>query len=95
MKAHVLFAIAAGLSLTWNVVTSLRLYVFLRKKGAPASFFWLRMLAPRYAFRYKQMTEAEQGRPGPLFYHWVISINLVLVFVIAALAAAHRRGFIS
>ena len=95
MKAHVLFAIAAGLSLTWNVVTSLRLHDFLKKRGAHASFLWLRVMAPIYAFRYKRLTEAERGRPGPLFYHWVVSINLVLVFGIAALAAAHRGGFIS
>ena len=92
MKIVVLFAAAAAVSVVWHVVTDLRLYTFLRKRGESVSFLWLRALAPRYAFLYKRLTEAEKGRPGPLFYHWIVSINLVLVFVVAVFIVAGLKG---
>jgi hypothetical protein len=69
----------------WNIVTSIIIYSALQKRGYPVNFLLLRVWAPKYAFQYKTMTQSETGRAGALFYQWIISINLALVFVIAAI----------
>jgi hypothetical protein len=68
----------------WNVTVTMIIYNFLRKRGIPASFLWLRLMAPAYAFRYKKVSGFETGKTGPLFYHWIVSINLALAFAIIA-----------
>jgi len=64
----------------WNGITSGRIYFDLRGRGESANFFLLRVMAPFYAYRYRKITREETGRTGPLFYHWVVSINGALVF---------------
>lgn len=72
----------------WNITVTMIIYDFLRKRGIAASFLWLRLMAPAYAFRYKKITWSETGKTGSLFYHWIISINLALVFAILAIIVA-------
>jgi len=87
MEPYMILAIAAIASGFWNIVTSIRILGELRRRDMKASFIWLRSMAPIYAFRYKKVTMEESGRPGALFYHWIISINLALVCAVAALLA--------
>jgi hypothetical protein len=49
------------------------------------SFLWLRVLVPKYAHQYKMITRRESGKIGPLFYHWIVSINVALVLAVAAI----------
>jgi len=82
-----IFNILIGLAVAcviWFVVTTVMVYHALQKRGAPVSFIWLRAMAPIYAHQYRKITKGESGRVGPLFYHWIISINLALVLVIIA-----------
>lgn len=76
------------LSAFWNVATSIIIYRTLQKRQMPVSFLWLRVMAPVYAFRYRKATMTESGKTGPLFYHWIISINLALIFAVLAVIAA-------
>ena len=85
MKASAILLVLAVLCCFWNIATSVRIYDFLRRRGVKASFFWLRVLAPKYAHQYKKMTAAESGKPGPLWWQWIISINLAWVFALAGL----------
>lgn len=88
MSVAVILLVLAVVCCFWNVATSVRIYDFLRRRGVRASFFWLRVLAPKYAHQYKKMTSEEsgaRGTPGPLWYHWIISINLAWVFAVAAI----------
>jgi hypothetical protein len=85
MELYVILAIPAVAGGFWNIATSIRILGELRQRNMKASFLWLRAMAPVYAFRYKKVTTEETGKPGPLFYHWIISINLALVFAVAAL----------
>jgi hypothetical protein len=85
MKTAYVFAIATACCGLWAAVTSVRIYDYLRKKNVPVSFFWLRVLIPKYLGQYREITLKDTGRAGPLFYHFVISINLALVAAIAAI----------
>jgi len=87
MKLSIFFAVVAVACAIWNVVTSLRIYDDLRRRKIPVNFLWLRVQAPKYAFQYKKITTLENGKPGPLFNHWIVSINLALLFGIAAIVA--------
>ena len=84
--AGILMAAAVACAL-WNVATSIRIYENLRRRGVRVNFFWLRVMAPKYAHQYKKITTQEKGTPGPLFYQWILSINLTLVFGVAAVIA--------
>jgi hypothetical protein len=70
----------------WHVVATILIFESLRWRGQAASFLWLRLMAPVYAGRYRELTIAETGRTGPLFYHWIASINIALVAAIVLLA---------
>jgi hypothetical protein len=85
MNWPIILAIPAGVGVIWNVVTSLLIFSSLQRRGIPVSFIWLRALAPKYANQYRVITRRESGKTGPLFYHWIISINLALVFAVAAI----------
>ena len=72
----------------WNAAVTMIIYIFLRKRGIPVSFLWLRLMAPACAFGYKKVTGSETGKTGPLFYHWIVSINLALVFAVISILIA-------
>jgi len=48
----------------WNVAMSIAIYGSLQKRGVPVSFLWLRLMAPKYAFQYKEITRTETGKVG-------------------------------
>ncbi len=85
MNWPIILAVPAILGVVWNVVTSILIYSDLQRRGIPVSFLWLRALAPKYAHQYRLITRLESGKIAPLFYHWIISINVALVFAIAAI----------
>ncbi len=57
----------------------------MQRRGQKIGVFWLRLMIPVYAHRYKKITQQETGRTGPLFCHWIVSINAALVATLAAL----------
>jgi hypothetical protein len=78
-------AVAAAL---WSTAASLMILAELQRRGEKLSFLWLRLLLPRYVSRYRRLTTEEQGRPGDLFYHFVIPINMALLFAAIGLMLA-------
>jgi hypothetical protein len=36
----------------------------------------------RYVYQYRKIIQAETGRVGPLFYHYVVPLNVAVVLVI-------------
>ncbi len=82
--ACVALALAA---LGWYVTTTLLIYEFLRKRKVTVSFILLRLLAFSYVAQYKEITVKETGTTGPLFYHWVVSINVALAAILVMLIA--------
>lgn len=84
MPAQILISVAV-LAAFYHVVATILIYDSLRRRGIPVSFLWLRLFAPKYAGQYKRITAQETGRTGPLFYHWVVSINVALVAAVTGM----------
>jgi hypothetical protein len=85
MNLTIAFFVLALIAIAWYVTTSILIYDFLRKKNVKVSFMLLRLLIFSYISQYKRITLKETGKSGPLFYHWVISINIALLAVILML----------
>ena len=66
----------------WAVVASLLIARDLHKRGIPVSFFWLRLLILKYLHEYSKITKEETGHVGPLFYHYVVPLNVALLLAI-------------
>jgi hypothetical protein len=88
MQPFDIILVLGGIAVIWNIVSSVLICNALQNRGQRVNFFLLRLMMPVYAHRYKKITETEGGRTGPLFYHWVISINALLVLAIVAIAIA-------
>lgn len=91
--AIVLALLACGCAL-WAVVGSIRMGSWLSQHGVKVHWILFRGLMPWYVHRYQAMTKGIDGRTGPLLPHFVIPINLALLFGVAAvivLAAARAR----
>lgn len=80
--------VLGGIAVIWNIVSSILICNALQKRGQRVNFFLLRLMMPVYAHRYKKVTEQETGNTGPLFFHWVVSINSVLVLAVVAIVIA-------
>lgn len=66
----------------WAVVAAIMIARDLHRRGEPVSFFWLRLMILKYLADYSRVTTAETGRVGPLFYHYVVPLNIALVLAI-------------
>ena len=69
-----------------NVVIWILIMAALDRRGYKTNILWARFLIFKYLSAYKQATRRETGKPGLLFYLWIISINIAaLAFVLAVL----------
>jgi hypothetical protein len=72
---------------TWAVTAAVLMARDLGKRGLPVSFVWLRLMILSYLHQYAKVTRQETGRIGPLFYHYVVPLNLALVLAVAMLVS--------
>jgi hypothetical protein len=72
----------ALLSVGWGIVSGIVITNFVSERGTKINYFLYRIYIIKYVNQYKQITEEENGVPGPWFYSFVISMNLTLVFAI-------------
>jgi uncharacterized oligopeptide transporter (OPT) family protein len=77
--------VVAILSALWGIVSSLVIASFLSKRGIKISYIFFKVLMIKYIHQYRKITMQENGRPGPWFYSFVISMNLALIFAIAGI----------
>jgi hypothetical protein len=78
----VLFFILAILSALWGVASSLVIASFLSQRGIKINWLFFRILVLKYINQYHQITKQENGKPGPWFYSYIVSMLLALVLVI-------------
>ena len=75
-------AILAGVSIIcgiWAVTASLLIARDLEKRGNQVSYIWLRLMILKYLHQYIKITQDETGYVGPLFYHYIVPLNIALV----------------
>lgn len=66
---------------------SLIVVATVRRRGVKVSFVWLRLMVLKYLHEYARLTREETGHVGPLFYHYIVPLNVALVmFVILAVS---------
>ena len=87
MGVAFVFAVIAFMAVAWNIVSTIMIVSRLQARGEKINFVLIKALAPVYVHRYKKITSEETGRAGPLFYHWIFSINLALAAGIIAVVA--------
>ena len=83
----IIFTLIAVIALIWFIVTGFIICDWLSKRSYKVNYIFIRLFLPVYVNQYKKLTIAETGKAGALYYHWIISINITLVCVIAAVVA--------
>lgn len=80
-----LFLYLALVAMLFNVVVTMVIVSKLSRRGVKINILFLRLLFPKYVHQYKKMVTQETGKESPLYYFWLISINLALVLCIVGL----------
>jgi len=75
-------AILGLLCAVWAVVAAILIARDVQKRGVSVSFLWLRLMILKYLHEYARLTREETGRVGPLFYHYVVPLNIALVIAV-------------
>lgn len=80
--SDILLGIAIG-GVLWGVVSAVMIGAALQKRGIKVNWIWYRVLiVSKYLGQYRDVTRQETGKIGPLFYSYVISMNLALLAAI-------------
>jgi hypothetical protein len=80
-----LFFILALISIAFGIAASAMIASFLSKRGVKINYLFIRLFIFRYVRQYRRITMEETGKPGPLFYWFITSWNLALVFAIVGI----------
>jgi len=74
------FFILAIISVICGIVFSLMITSFLSRHGIKINYVFLRLYLLKYIHQYRKLTVEQNGKPGNLFYAFVFSMILALVF---------------
>ena len=80
-----LFFILAIVSVACGLAASIMITAFLSKRGIKINYLFFRVLIFKYINQYRKITMEETGKPGPLFYPFILSMNLTLLFVVVGI----------
>jgi hypothetical protein len=80
-----LFFILALISIAFGIAASAMIASFLSKRGVKINYLFIRLFIFRYVRQYRRITMEETGKPGPLFFWFITSWNLALVFAIVGI----------
>jgi hypothetical protein len=62
----------ALISIGWGIVSAIEITIYVSEYGTKINYFLYRIYIIKYVSQYKQITQAEGGRPGPWFYSFGI-----------------------
>ena len=83
-----LFFVVAILCAIWGIISSFMIVSFLSKRGYDINWLFLRIMILKYIHEYHIITTKENGKPGPWFYSYIMSMILALIFVVVGMALA-------
>jgi hypothetical protein len=82
----VVFLVLATTCAVAGVVLMMAMTSAVQARGQKINWVFLRLYVLKYISEYRRLTIKETGHAGPLFYPFVISMNLALAFTILGLA---------
>jgi hypothetical protein len=85
MNSPMMFFVSALFCVACNIVITILIMNELEKRKIKTNFLLIRLFVLRYVNQYREVTAKETGHTEPLFYYWIISINLALVTAIIGL----------
>jgi|Deesub1362A_J573_1020465.scaffolds.fasta_scaffold00637_16 hypothetical protein len=85
MNLSIYFFDVALICAIWAIVSAVLLTRYLDQRGIKTSFPFIGALIFRNLSYYKKITLQEKGKVGPLYYSYLISINLALILSLTGL----------
>ena len=82
---NIVFLVLAVICAAIGVALMISMTCAVRAHGCKVNWVFLRLYVFKYINDYRIITIKESGRPGPLFYPFVISMNLALIFAVVGL----------
>jgi hypothetical protein len=80
------FLVITVISALCGVASSIMITAELEKRGVKINWIFLRVfIVSRYLNQYRDITRQESGKTGPLFYWFIIAMNVALVTAILGL----------
>ncbi|MFC1873534.1 hypothetical protein ACFLW3_01825 [Chloroflexota bacterium] len=76
------FLVLAIVCIVCGVASSVTITAFLSKRGIKINYLFFRLYIYKYVNQYRKITIEENGKVGPLFYSFIGSFILALLFVI-------------
>jgi len=86
------FFIPALVSAVFGIVFMIMIASFLSKRGIKINYIFLRLYIIKYIHQYRKITIEENGKPGNLFYAFIVSMNLALVLAIIGIILRNTTG---
>jgi hypothetical protein len=83
MNTHNFFLGLAAAAALLNVVISILIMAALDRRGHKTNILLARLFIFKYLSAYKEATRRETGKPGLLFYLWIITINVAALTFLA------------
>jgi hypothetical protein len=79
------FLTAAIICVFIGVGTSIAIVSYLQERGVKINWVLLRLFLPSYVSQYKKMTTEKNGKPGNLYYIFVVCMVSAAIMAIAGL----------
>ena len=86
------FFIPALVSVIFYIVFMIMIVSFLSKRGIKINYIFLRLYIIKYIHQYRKITIEESGKPGNLFYAFIVSMNLALVLAVIGIILRNTTG---
>jgi len=80
-----ILAVLAGACAVWGGITAGRIGSELQHRGIKVNWFLMRLQVVGWVNRYKKITTEELGQPGPLYWQFIIAMNLAMILAILTL----------
>jgi len=86
------FFISALVSAIFGIIFMIMIASFLSKRGIKINYVFLRLYIIKYIHQYRKITMEENGKPGNLFYAFIVSMNLALVLAVIGIILRNTTG---
>ena len=77
-----LFQIANIVCVLWGVVSMIFIASYISKYGVKINILLFRVLALKYLSQYHEISKRENGKSGPWFYSYIVSMNIALILAV-------------